>query len=61
MERQVLSRMARCLPIPLPTQCFMNYSLGVSRSQQYMDSGEPLLAPFNLPERTHGWVTDVKT
>lgn len=57
LEKQVLLRMADCLPIPLATQSAMSYSLGLSRSQQYIPQ-EPLLAPFNWPERSLGNVTD---
>ena len=60
LERQALFRLSMALPIPMPMQCFMQYSTGIARKQQYMRI-EPLLAPLTYPERTRGVVTDSLT
>ena len=59
LQEQMLLRLADCLPISTTMQCFMNYSLGVSRAQEYIPM-EPLLAPFNAPERINGRIADTR-
>ena len=59
LQKQMLLRLDSCLPVTTAMQCFMNYSLGVSRAQEYAPM-EPLLAAFNTPERTDGRIADIR-